>query len=1467
MPTRRASKAPPSPNLDPEHISALLENGESGRASELLEAALEHTPHSTRLKLIKARLDLKDAQRAPGCGQLLLRYRSSQAGDPLYQALHRAAQEMIQLLLNDAGEHIRRDQMRTLETKLEHAAHLCQHDSLLTLVIAEKLLLGAQPPRDDHNLPSFMRRPLRSDDSDGGGQRAATVNKSDEPEYILSLNVKPSAAALAAKYAQLALDRAGDDADTRAQIILPLFQILIVGNELDQAVTLLEANPSLRKHAPKSLARISKLLPDDHIRRITRMLRLGQWGAVQAVLDAAGQRALPAWFSGLAYAEIALHNAEPQKALRILKEAVNAPEQPATSAVQIDILLALHASLQAQRVVEQCPACKNPLPSGADECGFCEAAVSDTVLRMDVPGGEHWRDARARWLLAGLASEAGEYERALAELDLIAPLIDSPDHDVFSPYNALRIYVETRLNEAYEIRRLKMLITSDVLTGAHMEAVRRELASQNAPWTQIPLRLRRQFIQRALEAGYILEAQSLLERAFGDVAKRHTLNPLRKAVQAATIAAVQRCIEHSVSALQQADIETAVTAARRACQLNPDDLQALHARARALHAAGDDIRALNDFRQVAERAASPELRAEMQIEIARLLAANQLISEAIEELTDLAQPEALALRERLDRSMHSRPALAVERRRDAVMYDTLTREADVPLVHATFAIVLRATSRPWGGEAEWFDSVLGSQFRFVQMLGGLIAHEGDPVFGLRVICAPQPEAPERGRLTFALLARVAANGEAQARALANQLYHDLLPALPAQDSHAFQFEPVSDEEELARLLEPFEATTFSEILRREQGSPEDGTHAIYPYLPTELNLHALCWALLRQPAPTMISLHLQPTVLYAWEIEYLGRNLTVDSPQAGMLMQATSAQGNAWQTVQRMASTQVNLNRLSRLNARAFLLQVNAASAGSVSPLFAQSAAATLFGALQQAGGAFYGGWEVQTAVTDAERAAARRNCNELEMERWTTSHTERLPTRLRYLVSEMEAIFAFRLPIPLRDGLPGVKQLDAKPILPPPGIPTYGTVYGESVAQVGGRTTRIRQSNDDRRRHVFVPGRTGTGKSTLLSQMALQDIANGKGVCVVDPHGDLINDVLMHIPASRADDVIIFDAADEERPIGLNLLEHTSESEKQRIVTEFIGSLMRMYDPGQIGIVGPRFEHNVRMAMLTAMVVPGNTLIEVVRVLSNSRYAKSLAALVTDPVVRMYWGDQIGSTSDYHKSEILDHLVSKFNRYVGDKLVRNIIGQRRTTLNFREIMDRQKILLVSLSKGLVGVENAQFLGLMLLQRLLITALERANVSPDQRPDFALYVDEFQNFATPLFSTILSEGRKYGLMATLANQYLTQLDAKVRSAIFGNVGTLVSFQLGSEDAQIFSSEMYPALDAADLINLPRYTAAVKLLVNGSTGSPFTMRTLPLLQSATPALAEQIRQASRERYGRDVTAVSKEIEERFEKLLR
>ena len=381
----------------------------------------------------------------------------------------------------------------------------------------------------------------------------------------------------------------------------------------------------------------------------------------------------------------------------------------------------------------------------------------------------------------------------------------------------------------------------------------------------------------------------------------------------------------------------------------------------------------------------------------------------------------------------------------------------------------------------------------------------------------------------------------------------------------------------------------------------------------------------------------------------------------------------------------------------------------------------------------------------------------------------------------------------------PGIFWVNAKRAPAPAQIPSTGLHLGKSVYR--GTTKEVHLSEDDRRRHVYIVGKTGTGKTELLKYLLMQDIKAGHGIAFIDPHGDAAEDILAQIPPDRAEDVIYFNPADTERPLGMNMLEAQTEQEKHFVATYIVGLMYKLYDPHKTGIIGPRFEHAIRNAMLTVMSEPGNTFVEVVRVLTDSRFVQELLPKVTDPVVRRYWTDQIAQTADFHKSEVLDYIVSKFGRFVTNRMMRNIIGQSKSAFNLRDIMDNKKILIVNLSKGRVGEENSSFLGLVLVPKILVAAMSRQDVPEEQRPDFFLYVDEFQNFATETFADILAEARKFRLNLIVANQFIGQIEEEVKNAVFGNVGTLVNFRVGVTDANYLQHEFTPVFNETDLINI------------------------------------------------------------------
>lgn len=465
---------------------------------------------------------------------------------------------------------------------------------------------------------------------------------------------------------------------------------------------------------------------------------------------------------------------------------------------------------------------------------------------------------------------------------------------------------------------------------------------------------------------------------------------------------------------------------------------------------------------------------------------------------------------------------------------------------------------------------------------------------------------------------------------------------------------------------------------------------------------------------------------------------------------------------------------------------------------------------------------------------------------------------RPMYLNSEVLATI-FHFPNKLIT-TPHIKWLNAKTAPAPAEIPTSGLFLGKSSYRGSEKPVYI--SQEDRLRHMYIIGKTGTGKSKFLLELMKQDIREGRGLCFMDPHGDAVEELLEFIPPERAEDVIYFRPSDVERPMGLNLMEAKTEDQKHFVSTSVINMMYKLFDPYKTGIVGPRFEHAVRNAILTILCEEGSTFIEVMRVLTDSNYVREILPKVTDPIVRRYWTDQIAQTSDFHKSEVLDYITSKFGRFVTNKMIRNIIGQSYSSFNFRDVMDNQKILLINLSKGELGEENSNFLGLIIVPRILMAAMSRSDIPEEQRKDFYLYVDEFQNFATPDFSQILSEARKYRLSLIVANQYIGQIDEEIKNAIFGNVGTIMTYRVGVSDAQYLAREFNPVFNEDDLLNVERHHVYIRTLVNNETVAPFSMdltRDLKETNKAkNPQIAEIIKEMSRLKYGRDVRLVDTEI---------
>lgn len=401
-------------------------------------------------------------------------------------------------------------------------------------------------------------------------------------------------------------------------------------------------------------------------------------------------------------------------------------------------------------------------------------------------------------------------------------------------------------------------------------------------------------------------------------------------------------------------------------------------------------------------------------------------------------------------------------------------------------------------------------------------------------------------------------------------------------------------------------------------------------------------------------------------------------------------------------------------------------------------------------------------------------------------------------------------------------------------------TILGQTNFRGQARVFGIYQ--EDRRGHIYVIGKTGVGKSTLMRNMLAQDIARGKGVALVDPHGDLATELLEAIPGNRINDVVYFDPSDADYPIGFNVLEAPKSEHKFLVASGLVGTLKKIWADSW----GPRLEYILRNAILALLDYPNATMLGISRMLSDKEYRARVVKKIQDPVVKSFWLNEFANYSERFANEAISPVQNKVGQFLSSAIIRNIVGQPKSTLDIAEIMNQGKVLIMNLSKGKIGEDNSALLGAMMITRLQLTAMDRASIPEAERKDFYLYVDEFQNFATESFAGILSEARKYHLNLTIAHQYIAQMEEAVRDAVFGNVGTLVTYRVGAYDAEYLEKEFAPNFSQSDLVNLDRYNAYVRLMINGVTSKPFSMRNIPP-QPFTEGNKEKVMRVSRERY--------------------
>jgi len=475
-----------------------------------------------------------------------------------------------------------------------------------------------------------------------------------------------------------------------------------------------------------------------------------------------------------------------------------------------------------------------------------------------------------------------------------------------------------------------------------------------------------------------------------------------------------------------------------------------------------------------------------------------------------------------------------------------------------------------------------------------------------------------------------------------------------------------------------------------------------------------------------------------------------------------------------------------------------------------------------------------------------------------------RIPDKKNFLplnTAELATIFHFPIGLSAASA-PQLKYAKTKEAAPPLNLSKSGILLGENTYR--GDKQSVYMDSDDRRRHFYIIGQTGTGKSVMIKNMVLQDIEAGKGVCFIDPHGSDLQDILARIPKERIDDVIYFNPGDVAKPMGLNMLEYDPKYPEQKtfIVNELFGIFNKLFDMKAAG--GPMFEQYFRNAVMLVMDDPetGNTLFEVSRVLSDKEFRDLKLSKSQNPIVKTFWREVAEKAGgEAALANMVPYITSKFDNFLGNDIMRPIIGQEKSSFNFRQVMDEEKILLINLSKGRLGDLNSNLLGLIIVGKLLMASLSRVDTPENLRKDFYLYIDEFQNVTTDSIATILSEARKYRLNLTIAHQFIAQLEEDIKKAVFGNVGSMATFRIGVEDADFLEKQFEPAFNSYDLINIDNYNAYLKLLVAGQTARPFNIATLPF-KNGDPAFGDEIARLSSLKFGRPREEVENEINKKY-----
>ena len=765
-------------------------------------------------------------------------------------------------------------------------------------------------------------------------------------------------------------------------------------------------------------------------------------------------------------------------------------------------------------------------------------------------------------------------------------------------------------------------------------------------------------------------------------------------------------------------------------------------------------------------------------------------------------------------------------------------------------------------------------------------------YDLRVICTPDPELYTRGRITVALICRITDVAATEAYRHAANLLH-LVGAL--FDEYTAD---LADDADVRTFLAPFPIKQVVSIRRRADWerldtlvnrhsrrrpgfAPDidpppvsstavrapDAVFHVFPFVPTFAPLNNFLKLLLLESEPIVVSCRLRPTKLRPEEEAFLQQQIANCERYAQLELSNVSQDATAiYPALKEQARLYEDFQTrlLFGLKDNAALMTIELGSPAIIPPPVIDVLGGL---ATEPAGGScgsldrmprlsLTGGYEVHIHSAEPAVIDAFKRARLVEPLRPPGPADA---TRLPHLFDSYEAAAAFRFPPATLDAPLGVEVQSWRTQPAPKDLPAKGCVLGRSVHC--GATQMVRIRPEDRKRHIYLVGQTGTGKTTLMETMILDDMRSGQGLCVIDPHGDLYKELLARIPHNRINDVVLLDPTDVECPIGLNMLEYETETQRHFIVQEFVGIIMRLMEdehgPGALEWLGPVFLQHTRMNLLLAMSNPADpgTLLEFYNIFHEKDYWKKWLPLkISDPLLEG-WVKNVLPRQDYTRpssdggASMGAYVASKFDGFVFDPVLRNIFGQKRSTINIRKLMDKGNILLVNLAKGELTEVNARFLGMIMMAKVMAAAIGRVKIPVEERREFHLYVDEFQSIATQNFVTLLSEARKFSLSLILANQFLSQVkDPRIVQSIFGNVGTLICFRLGQADAELMEREFLPTFSRFDLGNVPNWQAYVSTLVNGQTASPFNLETVLGTAEPDPKASQTVRGNSRRRYG-------------------